>query len=157
MIKTLCMWANGILIFPDTVRHWQLYIIKQQKILTGIFSVFPRAVIKLAQKPSTPTGRWVGDIAMVTLKRTSEILSTLQMMTNFMSQFLWNDCRVRDQKDQKLKLKLSTNPIWMIGSNETDLVWLSNILEILACWMRAWRRQMIGSWMLIRKAVFSGP
>lgn len=48
-----------------------------KSMLTGIFSVFPSAVIKLDQNPRTPTGRCVGDMTIETLIRNSEMLKTL--------------------------------------------------------------------------------
>ena len=48
-------------------------------LLTGICSVFPRAVIREDQKPRMPRGRRAGDMVMDTLNLTSEILRSLKI------------------------------------------------------------------------------
>lgn len=52
---------------------------------TGIFSVFPKAVIKDDQNPSTPVGRWLGDIAIDTLNRTSEMSRALKFQIQYIT------------------------------------------------------------------------
>lgn len=44
---------------------------------TGMFSVFPNAVIREDQNPRTPLGRWLGDIAIESRNRTSDMWRTL--------------------------------------------------------------------------------
>lgn len=45
---------------------------------TGICSMFPNAVINDDQNPNTPLGLWLGDIAIDTLNRISEMFRSLK-------------------------------------------------------------------------------
>jgi hypothetical protein len=50
---------------------------------TGMCSMFPRAVIKDDQNPRTPLGLWLGDIAIDTLNRISDMFRSLQRKVQY--------------------------------------------------------------------------
>lgn len=81
---------------------------KLKRCPTGMCSMFPNAVIKDDQNPRTPLGLWVGDIAIDTLKRTSEIFRSLKEDSVLTTG--------KKKKGKTIKMRQIAYPIFRIGS-----------------------------------------
>lgn len=152
---------------------------------TGISSVFPKDVIRVAQNPSMPRGLCAGAIASVTLRRTSEVWKRLQTEVQRINKSSinrgCNNCiycnptsvpgREKNDDISIIHLKWNLNchldheigqktyPILMIGSMATAVVLLLLKRPKSRRWNISCKRQIIGSWTFTKNERFEvfGP